>query len=140
MDITGLHHVSLAVTDLERSRAFYRDVLGLEEMARPPFDFPGVWFRVGHGQLHLIAHAQPTLRRGGIDSRDVHFALRVDSYRRAVEALRARGYAADATDERRRIQEKPRGRAGFPQIFLLDPDRHVIELNAERLDEMPEGR
>jgi hypothetical protein len=24
--------------------------------------------------------------------------------------------------------------AGFPQLYILDPDRHVIEINAERLD------
>src|SRR5688572_11557662 len=29
MDVQQLHHVSLPVTRLERSRAFYRDVLGL---------------------------------------------------------------------------------------------------------------
>jgi glyoxylase I family protein len=132
-DVASLHHVSLAVTNLERSRAFYRDVLGLEEIERPPFDFAGAWFRVGDGQLHLIVHPQPTLRTGGIDSQDVHFAMRVRSYRDAVAGLRACGYSPDAPDERRRLRENPRGRAGFPQIFILDPDRHVIELNAERL-------
>jgi catechol 2,3-dioxygenase-like lactoylglutathione lyase family enzyme len=135
VDITSLHHVSLAVTDLERSRAFYREVLGLEEIERPPFDFPGAWFRVGDRQLHLIVHARPTLRSGGIDSRDVHVALRVRSYAATVAALRTHGYTPDAADERRRLREHPRGKAGFPQIFLLDPDRHVIELNAERLED-----
>jgi hypothetical protein len=28
----------------------------------------------------------------------------------------------------------PTGKAGFPQIYLLDPDRNLIEINAERLD------
>jgi catechol 2,3-dioxygenase-like lactoylglutathione lyase family enzyme len=134
LEITCLHHVSLPVTNLERSRAFYRDIMGLEELERPPFDFAGAWFRVGDGQLHLIVHPRPTLRTGGIDSRDVHFAVRVRSYRDAVTALRAHGYSPDASNELRRLRENPRGKAGFPQIFILDPDRHVIELNAERLD------
>lgn len=133
--VTGLHHVSLAVTQLERSRSFYRDVLGLQEIERPPFDFAGAWFRVGQGQLHLIVHPHPTLRTGGVDSRDVHFALRVHSYRTAVAQLRARGYGPDVPSELLRLRENPAGRAGFPQIFLLDPDRHVIELNAERLED-----
>ena len=135
MTIEGLHHVSLAVTNLERSRAFYREVLGLEEIARPAFEFAGAWYRLGAQQLHLIVHDQPTLRSRGIDSRDVHIALRVTSYRATVAHLRARGYSSDAPDELQRLRESPRGKAGFPQIFLLDPDRHVIELNAERLDE-----
>lgn len=135
MEIEGLHHVSLAVTDLGRSRAFYREVLGLEEIARPPFDFDGAWFTIGDRQLHLIVHQQPTLRTRGIDSRDGHFALRVRSYRDTVARLRARGYASDAADDFKRMREHPTGRAGFPQVFILDPDRHVIELNAARLDD-----
>jgi glyoxylase I family protein len=134
IDIQSLHHVSLPVTNLERSKTFYRDVLGLQEIERPAFDFPGAWYRIGDGQLHLIVHDAPTLRTRGVDSRDVHFALRVANYGDTVAFLRARGYSSDARDEMKRLRENPAGRAGFPQLFILDPDRHVIELNAERLD------
>jgi len=78
MKIQTIHHVSLNVTDLERSRRFYREILGLEEIARPPFDFPGAWFGVAGGQqLHLIVHPGATFRGAkGIDTRDNHFAVR----------------------------------------------------------------
>jgi len=138
--ITGLHHVSLPVTNLERSRAFYRDVLGLREIPRPGFDFAGAWFAVGDRQLHLIVHegaqhaAPPRDAARGIDSHDRHVALRVKSYRDTVAHLRSRGYREDAADETKRLRENPAGKAGFPQVFILDPDRHVIELNAERVD------
>jgi len=36
IETTGLHHVRLTVTDLERSRAFYSDVLGFEVAAESP--------------------------------------------------------------------------------------------------------
>jgi glyoxylase I family protein len=36
IDTTGLHHVRLTVTDLERSRAFYTEVLGFEVAAESP--------------------------------------------------------------------------------------------------------
>jgi catechol 2,3-dioxygenase-like lactoylglutathione lyase family enzyme len=134
IEVTALHHISLAVTDLERSRAFYRDVLGLREIARPVFDFAGAWFALGDRELHLIVHDAPTLRTRGIDSHDVHFAVRVKSYRATLAFLESRGYSRDARDETKRLRENPAGKAGFPQIFILDPDRHVIELNAERLD------
>jgi catechol 2,3-dioxygenase-like lactoylglutathione lyase family enzyme len=130
IEIQQLHHVSLPVTNLERSKAFYEDVLGLREIARPPFDFAGAWYDLGGGQLHLIVHEQPSLRTRGVDSHDAHFALRVGSYRETLAALHARGYRPDARDEMKRLREHPAGKAGFPQVFLLDPDRHVIELNA----------
>jgi len=30
---------------------------------------------------------------------------------------------------------QPRATAGYPQIYICDPDRHVIEINAERLED-----
>jgi len=137
MEIEALHHVALNATNLDRSRRFYQEILGLEEIARPPFPFPGAWFRLAGGQqLHLIVHTSPTLRKSSvIDTRDVHVAVRVASYGRALERLRSLGYREDATDgDTRRMIVNPRATAGFPQIYILDPDLHVIEINAEHLD------
>jgi catechol 2,3-dioxygenase-like lactoylglutathione lyase family enzyme len=137
MKIAAIHHVALGVTDLERSRRFYRDILGLEEIARPPFDFPGAWFSVGASQhVHLIVHPHSTFRTGkGLDNRDGHFAVRVPSYRRTVEYLRSKGYREEAAgDPFERMILQPHATAGFPQIYILDPDRNVIEINAAQLD------
>jgi len=141
LDIETLHHVSLPVSDLERARAFYGDTLGLIELDRPPFTFGGAWFRVGDRSLHLIvpqAGGNPTFRqRKAIDSHDGHFAIRVRSYSDAVAHLESRGFRA--TEERnsqpsagnpKPMRLSPAGPAGFPQIYILDPDRNVIELNA----------
>jgi len=133
--IETLHHVSLPITDLSASRNFYSGILGLTELPRPQFSFPGAWFAVGDRTLHLIVGEHSTIRTGkAIDSHDVHFAIRVVSYRGALDHFRAKGYSADATDPFRRLRENPTGTAGFPQIYLLDPDRNVIEINAEAID------
>lgn len=133
--VETLHHVSLPVTNLPASKAFYSVILELREVARPSFSFPGAWYAVGDRVLHLIVGEYSTLRTGkGIDSHDIHFALRVSSYRGALEHLRSKGYSADATDPLRRVRENPTGAAGFPQIYLLDPDRNVIEINAAAVD------
>jgi catechol 2,3-dioxygenase-like lactoylglutathione lyase family enzyme len=137
LGVVALHHVALPVTDLERSRRFYRDVLGLAEIERPAaFDFPGAWFALGDGQLHLIQRTGGSLRLGQpLDSRDVHFAVRVADFDAALGQLRAAGYRDDAPlDEAMRIKANRTPNAGFPQIFIMDPDRHVIEINAAPLD------
>jgi len=134
-----IHHVSLPVRDVPRSAAFYRDVLGLRQMDRPNFDFEGAWFALGPSQqLHLIKHAGSTFRNSEqIDGRDIHFAIRVGSYRDALLHLISKGYGIagkPGLDELRGMKVNPRAVTGFPQIYIVDPDRNVIEINAEELD------
>ena len=135
LDILTIHHVALPVTDLARAKRFYADVLGLHEVARPPFSFAGAWFQAGDRIVHLIVSDRQTFRVDKpVDTRDIHFAIRVSSYRAAIDHLAALGYGPDAEDPMRRTVEQPHATAGFPQVFLLDPDRNVVELNAGALD------
>jgi glyoxylase I family protein len=133
--IETIHHVSLPVTDLQASMKFYGDILGLKAIERPAFNFPGAWYQLGDRQLHLIVHDKSTFRAGkAVDSRDIHVAIRVQSYRETLLFLRSKGFAEDAADELKRSRENPRPTAGFPQLYIIDPDRNVIEFNAEQLD------
>jgi lactoylglutathione lyase len=117
MRIHELNHVAIHVADVERSSAFYRDVLRLESMSRPAFDFPGAWFRLGANQeLHLIGKRDIPVTAG---NRNNHFALRVDdiaAWEKHVEAAGAE------------FRPKKRRPDGAWQVFLRDPDGHVIEL------------
>ena len=136
MEIDGLHHVALPCADLERSRRFYVEVLGLTEIQRPALPLAGAWFQVGTRQeLHLVVgDAQATFRKTkGMDSNDIHFAIRVTSYTQALEVLRANGYREDASpDDPMGIRASMR--VGYPQIYILDPDRNIIEINAASAD------
>ena len=70
--VTAIDHVSVLITDLDRSRRFYRDLLGLKEIAKPrTFDFSVLWFDLGNQQLHLLLKPRPDT----VSAR--HFALRV---------------------------------------------------------------
>ena len=135
LKIETLHHVSLPVSDLKRAQEFYESILVLEKIERPPFDFEGAWYQLGDRQLHLIVHPRSTFRAGKrVDSHDIHVAIRVNSYRDTRDFLHSKGYHPDAVDEFKKMLENPKATAGFPQLYIIDPDRNVIELNAEQLD------
>ena len=121
--------------DLERSKCFYREIIQLEEIERPDFPYPGAWFQFGNGlQLHIVVQPRATLRsEKPIDAYDVHFAMRVKSYRETLEMLHAKGFNEDATEhDLQRMILRPNSITGYPQIYILDPDRNVIEFNCEK--------
>lgn len=126
-----LHHVSIPTTDVERSIAFYRDMFGLEPMPRPAFPIGGAWLACGDRQVHLVHHPEGTFRRGGIDNNDIHFALRTDDFDGVVSRLEANGFSEHAAaGDPKQLMLKRTGAAGFAQLYLLDPDRNIVEVNA----------
>jgi catechol 2,3-dioxygenase-like lactoylglutathione lyase family enzyme len=135
--------VSIPVRNLETSRRFYGEILGLQEIERPDFDFGGAWYRLDAGQLHLIhdERGTSTFRDGKpLDARDAHFAVRVQSYRRTRDYLRTKGYSEDARDDLMRMKESPQNPTPWRQLYIMDPDRNVIELNADReAEQLPDG-
>ena len=123
--VISLHHVSVAVSDLEAAKRFYGGVLRLVELPRPPFDFEGAWYRIGDRQLHLIVHPPARTLRGvsEIDSRDGHFAIRVKSFDETLAFLRGRGVT---------VRDRRENVTPWAQLYVTDPDGNVIEFNAER--------
>lgn len=124
INIVGFHHVSLTVTDLEKSKHFYGTVLGLPELDRPPFDFPGAWYQAGDQQIHLIQYPEATTFRptNNIDTKDGHIALRVKNYEETVQHLKKHNVP---------YKENHGTKSGFIQVFCMDPDRNLIEFNVE---------
>lgn len=117
-NIVELNHVALLVSDVKRSCDFYGEVLGLEPMARPAFDFPGAWFRLGSLQeLHLIG-GMP-VARGTEQPRGNHFALRVKDLEAWRQYLQPLGLI---------VRGPVRRPDGAMQIFVRDPDGHLVEL------------
>ncbi|MEJ1937484.1 VOC family protein [Nostoc sp. NIES-2111] len=127
----ALHHVSVPTANLTAACEFYEQVLGLRKLPRPPFQIEGAWYRVGPLQIHVTAHAGANFRTGRtVDNDDVHFALRAEDFEDAVSHLKRCGYDETLPDDHpRRLILKRTGLAGFPQVFLMDPDRNVIEIN-----------
>lgn len=117
-----LDHYTIHTTDLDRSRWFYGEILGLKDGYRPPFEGPpGAWMYASHGHpvVHLYAGregSEPT--SSALD----HIAFRVneiDSVLSRLDANRITYDTATVPD----LKSK--------QIFFLDPDGIQVELNYE---------
>ncbi len=67
--VIGLFHVAIKTADLVTSLMFYKNVLGLKEIHRPDFGFPGAWMACptpdGAAIIHLYAGG-PALGTGGL--------------------------------------------------------------------------
>jgi catechol 2,3-dioxygenase-like lactoylglutathione lyase family enzyme len=119
MIVTGVHHVSFAVSDLARSRRFYEDILELEPIPRPEMGIAGVWYGAGACQVHLIATpagADVGAAPARLTPLANHSAFAIDDYAKTLERLKARGAEVLETDARR------------GQMWVRDPDGNVLEL------------
>ena len=115
MKAVQLHHTSIRVADLARSRRFYEQLLGLGAVERPDLGMPGRWYGVGAGQLHLI-ECEPLGM--DIDPSGPHFAIEVEDLDAARRELAAAGL--------------PTLDPGGDQLWVKDPDGHTVELTTRR--------
>lgn len=132
MDNAYLHHVSVPTKDVPRAASFYTDVLGFVVAPRPAFAIDGRWLRLGAAEVHVTYVPDgtfPTTRVVGSD--DIHFAIRIDDFDEMIEKLNKSGYRDDlALDDPKRIIIKPKSIAGYSQVYVMDHDFHLIEINA----------
>ena len=126
-----LHHASVITRDLERSAQFYEGVLGLNRITRPPFTIKGTWLGAGPSlQVHLTAYDGGYFRTGPVDANDVHFAFRTTEFEPILARLQAAGYSDGLpVDDPLHMILRRTGAAGFAQLYVLDPDRNIIEIN-----------
>lgn len=125
--VRTIDHVTLVVGDLDRSRAFYVGLIGMAEVARPAFNFSGLWFQAGATQIHLIHHHDQSGPAGMVTppvkaspGRVMHFAIEIDDAREIVPWLKESGVV---------VRGGPALRPdGCVQVFCVDPDGHVVEL------------
>ena len=128
LEITGLHHVTLIVADVERSVGFYRSVLGLrlvkqtvndDDRSARHFFFGDAEGRPG---TLITCLEYPQLDPGKVGTGSTHhLALAVES----EEELQAwRGYLASRGVSCTEVLD----RTYFKSLYLRDPDGHIIEL------------
>jgi catechol 2,3-dioxygenase-like lactoylglutathione lyase family enzyme len=148
MRVAEIFHTGLTVSDLDRSVAFYRDLLGLElvtqwDSAQPYLrtivGFPDAELRIallriprggagvsGH-HIELLEYRQPRGSRGDprtCNPGNVHVSFMVEDLDTAYAELKAKGV---------RFKSEPveitHGRnRGAKAVYLLDPDDITLEL------------
>jgi len=119
MAVLGVDHINIGTHQLEETRAFFREAIGLAEGYRPDFPVAGAWLYAGDtAVVHLVDLAQAKLpsSQAALD----HFALRIDDYDAAIARLEATGVRYRAVD----IPDTP-----IRQINVRDPNGVNIELN-----------
>ena len=129
MPLGGLQHYTIEPQDLEKTKEFYCDVLGLENGERPPLDFPGYWlYSGGQATVHLMGTRKPregivvrgTAKKYEDTGRLDHIAFAATDVEGVRKRLQAKGV---------KFRESIVPRTGDTQFFLYDPDGVGVELN-----------
>jgi catechol 2,3-dioxygenase-like lactoylglutathione lyase family enzyme len=129
--LTSIQHLLVLTDDIDGTRDFYRDVLGLEEGARPPLEFPGYWlYAQGVPCVHIADREiynvqarklglEPSEGRRGSGVVD-HVAFNAGDYDEVTARLERHGVEA--------VKNTVPG-IGMRQLFINDPNGLRIEIN-----------
>jgi lactoylglutathione lyase len=147
MGITETFHTGLTVSDLDRSVAFYRDVLGLELLTqwdssqpylRAIVNYPDAELRIallrvrrsaggppGH-HIELLEYRRPRGQRGDANTYNPgngHIAFRVDDIEAMYTELKAKGVRFKSAP----VEITSGPNRGAKAVYLLDPDDITLE-------------
>jgi catechol 2,3-dioxygenase-like lactoylglutathione lyase family enzyme len=134
MPLTYMQHFLVQAEDVEKTRDWYIDVLGMRVGYTPDFKFPVYWLYLGdqdvihltkgganvseNRKTYLGQQTQDTQGTGVID----HIAFRATGLGDVIEHLQRAGIP---------FKERQVSPDGFYQLFLFDPNGIKIELNFE---------
>ena len=114
-------HFSIPVSDLDASRKFYTEILGLKFVHHAP-EIGMVFLRAGEDHV-ILAKVDAPLQRSAKDSRRAHHAFKIDAdkYEDAKAFLASNGVEV--------LEEEDRTKGVFVgrQFYIHDLDGSVIE-------------
>jgi catechol 2,3-dioxygenase-like lactoylglutathione lyase family enzyme len=133
MALKTFEHVLILADDVDKTKDFYVNILGLNIGYRPDFPFKGYWLYLDENPkaacIHLAMRKQDTGQDYYIGKKDDvksgsgaidHVAFNADD----IESMKAKL-------EKISIEYTHRKVPGFPleQLFIMDPDGVKVELN-----------
>jgi catechol 2,3-dioxygenase-like lactoylglutathione lyase family enzyme len=130
MNVTDIQHVLVLADDIDATRDFYRDVVGLQVGDRPALEFPGYWMYAGPSACIHIANRLAYLEHAanvGLEADGAgHRAGSIDHIAFAAsdaDELLARVDRSGAVAVLNQIPNGPR------QVFIEDPNGVRVEIN-----------
>lgn len=119
------NHLALSVKNVDRSAAFYKTVMHLNEITNRTKAQGIRWFSLGEGkELHLISGIKDTV----IVNKADHLALTTANFDDFVKTLDRTNIAySDWTGTPHKINIRA---DGIKQIYFQDPDGYWIEINS----------
>lgn len=125
----GLFHLAIKTADLAATRAFWTGVIGLREIARPDFGYPGAWLACAQPGGQAIVHVYaggPAMGATGLAPRGSgaidHVSLACSGYHAYIARFRAAGL-----DWREFLVPG----TTLWQLFVYDPSGVQLELTFE---------
>lgn len=127
MPAQSLNHYTIRVRDLEATKDFYCNIVGLSVGDRPPLSFPGYWLYCGDvPTVHLIGYRaeDPVIRdepgKPAQTGRLDHIAFACEGLKEMKANLERNGIKFD---------ERVLPRLNMTQLFYYDPDGIAVECN-----------
>lgn len=122
-----LNHITVYVVDLAKSSAFYKEVMGFQEIPEPFHDNHHTWLKIGgHNELHVVSGAKEMIPH----DINIHMAFSVASvedFAKHLDSLNIK--YGDWSQKNKTPQVRP---DGIKQIYFQDPDGYWIEVDDDK--------
>ncbi|MGH7088207.1 MAG: VOC family protein [Stellaceae bacterium] len=121
VELKGMAHFSIPVSDIGRSTRFYCDIVGCRHISTTP-DKRMAFIDAGGDCLILVQHKAP-INREQVDQNGVHHSFNVEAmdYRLALDNLRA--HCVEVFFE----EDRQGGVVNGPRAYFRDPDGTCLE-------------
>jgi len=142
MPLSHIEHFLLQTADMEKTREWYVDVLGMRVGPSPDFKFPVFWLYLGDKDVVHVTQggaqvSENRRRYVGQQSTDVrgtgvvdHIAFRATGLKQTIDHLNSLGIEF----RQRMVSDQ-----GLYQLFLMDPNDVKIELNFDQAEAQGAG-
>jgi catechol 2,3-dioxygenase-like lactoylglutathione lyase family enzyme len=126
--VTLIQHINIQISNRERTREWYEQVLGAEFLDRgPEANRRQLQLRIGNGEIHTTDNPHPNI------ASSVHFAVEIDDWDEIIHNLDKLGVAyttrpGSRTGTGGENSWGQRDYSGGHYTYVHDPDGNMIEL------------